>query len=181
MTGHKELDVEFGGITADNVGQLRLVNTSCFPVSYNDAFYKEVVKRRDEDLCKFAYWNGFVIGAICARIEPCPDSEGRSRLYIMTLGVLAAYRGREVGRKLVQSVLDFYEENKDKEDGGGAKQQQQQPMSTVDEVALHVQINNDDAMKFYIEGFGFEKGPMIENYYKRVDPPHCYLLSKKLR
>lgn len=148
---------------------LKLVNTSCFPVSYNDAFYKEVVNRRDEDLCKFAYWNGFVIGAICARIEPCPEREGRSRLYIMTLGVLAAYRGRGVGRKLVQSVLDFYEENKDGK-----------TMSTVDEVALHVQINNADATKFYIDGFGFDKGPMIENYYKRVDPPHCFLLSKKL-
>eukprot|EP00567_Pseudictyota_dubia_P008068 CAMPEP_0197463898 /NCGR_PEP_ID=MMETSP1175-20131217/63012_1 /TAXON_ID=1003142 /ORGANISM="Triceratium dubium, Strain CCMP147" /LENGTH=50 /DNA_ID=CAMNT_0042999763 /DNA_START=21 /DNA_END=169 /DNA_ORIENTATION=+ len=49
----------------------------------------------------------------------------------MTLGVLAAYRGRGVGRKLVRSVLDFYEENKDGE-----------TMSTVDEVALHVQISN---------------------------------------
>ena len=27
----------------------------------------------------------------------------------MTLGVLAAYRGRGVGGKLIQSILDYYE------------------------------------------------------------------------
>ena len=53
--------------------QLRAVNTACFPVSYGDAFYREVVERKDEELCKFAYWNGFVVGAVCCRIEPAPD------------------------------------------------------------------------------------------------------------
>ena len=31
----------------------------------------------------------------------------------MTLGVLAAYRGRGVGSKLISSILDYFEENKD--------------------------------------------------------------------
>mmetsp|Transcript_5015 Transcript_5015/g.10554 ORF Transcript_5015/g.10554 Transcript_5015/m.10554 type:complete len:214 (-) Transcript_5015:434-1075(-) len=172
MGGKKELNVDFGGITADNVEQLRKVNTACFPVSYNDAFYKEVVNRKDEGLCKFAYWNGFVIGAVCARVEPHPDSPGRSRLYIMTLGVLAAYRDRGVGRKLIRSVLEHFESHRDE-----AGHQ----LETVDEIALHVQTSNEDAMRFYEEGFGFVRGPMVENYYRRIDPPHCYVLSKKLR
>jgi len=53
--------------------QLRKVNLACFPVSYNDAFYRSVVTLKDEDLCKFAYWNGFVVGAVCTRVEPHPD------------------------------------------------------------------------------------------------------------
>jgi len=31
----------------------------------------------------------------------------------MTLGVLAPYRGRGVGSKLISSVLDYYESNKE--------------------------------------------------------------------
>lgn len=86
----------------------------------------------------------------------------------MTLGVLAAYRGRTIGTQLIQSILDHYEANKDGE------------FKDVVEIALHVQISNDDAIKFYTTRFGFEQGEMVENYYKRIDPPHCYLLFKKL-
>mmetsp|Transcript_13532 Transcript_13532/g.29982 ORF Transcript_13532/g.29982 Transcript_13532/m.29982 type:complete len:279 (-) Transcript_13532:562-1398(-) len=96
--------------------------------------------------------------------------EGRKRLYVMTLAVLAAYRGRGVGRALVKSVLDHVEENIDTP-----------KFRDVDEVLLHVQTSNDGAMRFYVDGFGFDKGPMVENYYRRIDPPHCYVLSKKLR
>ena len=90
----------------------------------------------------------------------------------MTLGVLAAYRGHGIGTKLVQSVLDYYEKQKDND---------KEMMARVDEIMLHVQTSNDDAMKFYCDKFGFEKGELVENYYKRIDPPHCYILSKKLR
>mmetsp|Transcript_34971 Transcript_34971/g.54585 ORF Transcript_34971/g.54585 Transcript_34971/m.54585 type:complete len:168 (+) Transcript_34971:230-733(+) len=167
MTAGKTLTVEFGAITQDNVEQLRKVNLACFPVQYQETYYKEVVERRDEGLCKFAYFNGFVVGAACARVE---NTEGdRQRLYIMTLGVLAAYRGRNIGKQLIQSIFDHFEENKDGE------------FSKVDEMALHVQISNDDAIRFYTSRFGFVQGEMVENYYRRIDPPHCYLLYKKLR
>jgi ribosomal protein S18 acetylase RimI-like enzyme len=126
-----------------------------------------VVERKNEGLCKFAYWNGFVIGAVCTRLETLEGD--RQRLYIMTLGVLAAYRGREIGTQLIQSVLDYFEEQKEGD------------LATVDEIALHVQISNQGAIDFYTTRFGFVKGDMVENYYKRIDPPHCYILYKKLR
>mmetsp|Transcript_8051 Transcript_8051/g.17230 ORF Transcript_8051/g.17230 Transcript_8051/m.17230 type:complete len:89 (+) Transcript_8051:121-387(+) len=88
----------------------------------------------------------------------------------MTLGVLAAYRNHGIGSKLVSSTLDYIIES---ETEGKA--------STVDEVMLHVQSSNTDAINFYVEKFGFEKGELVENYYKRIDPPHCYVLRKKLR
>lgn len=101
--------------------------------------------------------------------SPTP-SAGRHRIYIMTLGVLAAYRNHGIGSKLVQSVLDHFESQKN------------DALHTVDEIMLHVQTSNNDAMKFYGEKFGFEKGELVENYYnKRIDPPHCFILTKKLR
>ena len=153
--------------------QLRKVNLACFPVQYQETYYKEVVERRDEGLCKFAYFNGFVVGAACARVENIPTTDGsagdhRQRIYIMTLGVLAAYRGRNIGQQLIQSIFDHYEANKDGE------------FAKVDEISLHVQISNDDAIRFYTSRFGFVQGEMVENYYRRIDPPHCYILSKKL-
>ncbi|EED89530.1 predicted protein, partial [Thalassiosira pseudonana CCMP1335] len=149
--------------------QLKKINQSCFPVTYNTSFYTELAKKNDENLSKFAYWNGFAVGAICTRVEPIPESSGRSRIYIMTLGVLAAYRNHGIGSKLVSSVLDYIDAQKDTQ------------FSTVDEIMLHVQTSNMDAQKFYCDKFGFEKGELVENYYKRIDPPHCYVLRKKLR
>mmetsp|Transcript_32127 Transcript_32127/g.45674 ORF Transcript_32127/g.45674 Transcript_32127/m.45674 type:complete len:88 (+) Transcript_32127:1-264(+) len=86
----------------------------------------------------------------------------------MTLGVLAAYRGRQVGATLIQSILDYYEENKNVE------------LAEVEEIALHVHVSNQDAIRFYVSKFGFEQGEKVENYYRRVEPPHGYLLFKKL-
>mmetsp|Transcript_4341 Transcript_4341/g.6627 ORF Transcript_4341/g.6627 Transcript_4341/m.6627 type:complete len:162 (-) Transcript_4341:198-683(-) len=160
----KEIEIDFGGITDDNVGQLRLVNTTCFPITYADGFYKDVTKAKNEFLNKFAYHNGFIIGAICCRVQD-------DKIYIMTLGVLPAYRGRKVGQKLVQSVLDHGESGECKCKGSDK--------NSVNGIMLHVQISNDDAINFY-EKLGFEKGEMVENYYKRIDPPHCYVLKKQL-
>merc|ERR1719506_1186800 len=65
----KRLSVEFGSITADNIEQLRKINTASFPIKYNESFYQDVLKRDNTQLNKFAYWNGFVVGAVCARLE----------------------------------------------------------------------------------------------------------------
>lgn len=171
------------------IPQLRKVNLACFPVQYQEKYYKDVSGTKDDGLCKFAYFNGFVVGAACARIEPIhhtsnptkemtetaadenKENKSEKRIYIMTLGVLAAYRGRTIGAQLIQSILDYYEEHKETNDA----------LKDVTEISLHVQISNDDAMKFYTEKFGFQKGEMVENYYRRIDPPHCYKLYKKLR
>ncbi|CAB9501520.1 alpha-acetyltransferase 50 [Seminavis robusta] len=187
----RSLQVEFGAITSDNVEQLRKVNTVSFPVTYNEGFYQDVVKRNNEHLNKFAYYNGFVVGAVCTRIEPIKAGDnhapptavdveapltGQHRLYIMTLAVLAAYRGRGIGAQLIQSVLDYCDAIND----GTASTEKNVVPKRIDEIALHVQISNEDAIRFYTHKFGFEKGDMVENYYRRIDPPHCYILSKKL-
>jgi len=204
----RDLKVEFGRINDDNIEQLRKVNLACFPIQYQEKYYKDVSASKGDGLCKFAYWNGFVVGAACARIEPInsnnsgesddededdkndnkndtskkengddnekkgddEDDKSEKRIYIMTLGVLAAYRGRTIGAQLIQSILDHFEE-----------EMVSPELKDVTEIALHVQISNDDAIKFYTEKFGFEKGEKVENYYRRIDPPHCYKLYKKLR
>lgn len=52
----------------------------------------------------------------------------------------------------------------------------------VEEAVLHVQTNNDEAIRFY-EKNGFKVVSTIEGYYKkhRLDPPDAHVLTKALR
>jgi ribosomal protein S18 acetylase RimI-like enzyme len=66
------------------------------------------------------------------------------------------------GTKLLKHVLDLCEQDQ-----------------SILDVYLHVQINNNEAIEFYRK-FGFDITDTIRNYYKRIDPPHCHVLSKHL-
>lgn len=129
-----------------------------FPVTYNDKFYKDVLEVGE--LAKLAYFNDIVVGAVCCRED---RSEGQRRLYIMTLGCLAPYRRLGIGSVMVQHVLNICEKD-----------------GHYDNVFLHVQINNEGAIKFY-EHFGFEIVEQKENYYKRIEPADAYVLQKTFR
>lgn len=50
---------------------------------------------------------------------------------------------------------------------------------TITEVYLHVQVSNEDAKSFYLAR-GFEEKEVIKDYYKNIDPPDCFLLSKTI-
>merc|ERR1712233_84011 len=93
-------------------------------------------------------------------VEARPQPEYK-RLYIMTLGVLKAYRNYGVGRRMLQHVIDLVEKR-----------------LNFNEIFLHVQISNSIAIKFY-EKFGFKIVRKLHNYYKRIEPPHCYIVSRK--
>ena len=89
--------------------------------------------------------------------------EGYNKLYIMTINVLAPYRRRGIGQKLLDYILDVASKD-----------------DTIIEAYLHVQTSNDDAKQFYVRN-GFEENGIVENYYKRIEPPHAYFLQKKLK
>ena len=143
--------------------KLRRINKASFPIVYNQAFYKDILNQKDAaDLNQFAYYQGQIIGAVCASLEHMGSDE--YRVYIRTLAVLAVYRGRGVGMQLIDAILQYCKQN-----------------ASVSEVSLHVQISNQDAIDFYTQKFGFTQGELVENYYRRIDPPHCYRLYKNLR
>lgn len=49
----------------------------------------------------------------------------------------------------------------------------------VADVYLHVQTSNADALHFY-KKFGFANQGVIRNYYRRIEPPDCYMLGLSL-
>ncbi|KAJ1462149.1 acyl-CoA N-acyltransferase [Pelagophyceae sp. CCMP2097] len=152
------LKVTLGDIHINNIGQLRKLNEATFPVRYADKFYTEIPTLQTA-FTQFAYFGGFAIGAICGRIEPTADP-ARSKLYIMTIGVLVAYRDRGVGRFLLDYLLENAAKRKD-----------------IAMVYLHVQTSNQGALDFYAKA-GFGVVGKIENYYKRIEPPDCFVLAK---
>lgn len=92
-----KLKVEIDHITPANVGQLKTLNVCTLPVRYSDKFYKDLIELGNQKYMKFAYWNGFTVGGVCARIEPLEGAPGANKLYIMTINVLPAYRRRGIG------------------------------------------------------------------------------------
>ncbi|MBA0610689.1 hypothetical protein Godav_011501 [Gossypium davidsonii] len=104
-----------------------------------------------------AYYSDICVGSIACRLEK--KEGGAIRVYIMTLGVLAPYRGLGIGTRLLNHVLDLCSKQK------------------IPEIYLHVQTNNEDAINFY-KKFGFEITETIKNYYTNIDPPDCFVLTK---
>mmetsp|Transcript_7148 Transcript_7148/g.14337 ORF Transcript_7148/g.14337 Transcript_7148/m.14337 type:complete len:177 (+) Transcript_7148:134-664(+) len=150
-------DVYFGPIHVNNVGQLRRLQETILPVRYKDSFYTDVVEYSNKGIAKLAYFKDVMVGAACCRLE---ERDGKVMLYVMTLAVLPAYRGRSIGSKL----LDFMIE-KAKELGAAG-------------IFLHVWTENKEGIEFYRKKFDFEEKETIEGYYKRLDPPNCLILEK---
>ncbi|TYZ65666.1 hypothetical protein PybrP1_007037, partial [[Pythium] brassicae (nom. inval.)] len=143
-----------------NVDTLRALNLALFPVRYTDAFYSEILCSH-QDYAKLAYVDTNVVGAICCRLEAIKECPGICRIYIMTLGVLESYRRCQVGSMLLQSAIEHSRRD------------------NADHIYLHVQTNNTVALQFY-RHFGFEVTETLRNYYKRIEPPDCYVLLKSL-
>ncbi|KAG6969066.1 hypothetical protein JG688_00005487 [Phytophthora aleatoria] len=94
--------------------------------------------------------------------EPVKEGPvGLERTYIMTLGVLESYRRARIGSRLLEGVIA------------------QSIHDGVVQVYLHVQTSNTAALRFY-RSHGFEATQILRNYYKRIDPPDCYVLRRQL-
>ncbi|KAI9144085.1 acyl-CoA N-acyltransferase [Paraphysoderma sedebokerense] len=160
--------IALGEINKNNVNQIRTLNSVIFPVTYNDKFYKDILEVGE--YAKMAYYNDICVGGVCCRKEPItpastPSSGGKDKdsykLYIMTLGVLAAYRRLGIGTDLLNHILTHA---------------QSDPKAA--EVWLHVQTSNTDALDFY-KKHGFEVKETVKDYYKNISPTDAYILVKK--
>ncbi|GAA0160267.1 acetyltransferase [Lithospermum erythrorhizon] len=153
--GRETSEVRLEGVGENNIMQLKKLNAVLFPVSYDNKYYSDTLV--SAHFSKLAYYNDNCVGAIACKLEN--KEGGGARVYIMTLGVLAPYRGLGIGTKLLTHVLDLC-----------AKQK-------IGEIYLHVHTNNEDAINFY-KKFGFDITETIPNYYTKITPHDCYVVTK---
>lgn len=144
-----------------------------------------------------AYHNDVIVGAIACRLEAHGTA---AKMYIVTLGVLAPYRGMRVGETYINCI---HQQNPQivrqvniaicpclssctiaKFVFAGSRLLQQSLFeagqdSNITEAYLHVQINNEEAIRFYKQ-FDFVLGEVVANYYKRLAPPDAVVLRHTL-
>ena len=157
--------VDFCSITEKNVLQVRVINELAFPISYSDKFYTELAVPRTPPRARAITVAETIVGAVSFRLEPTlPDSERKgSRMYIMTLSVLEAYRRIGLGSLLLDFALEQCRANVE-----------------IVEIYLHVHTENPDAIEFYKKR-GFDVDPeRVANYYSKLDKPDAFLVSKKI-
>ncbi|CAI9289394.1 unnamed protein product [Lactuca saligna] len=155
MGAGRAVSISLDGVRDKNLMQLKKLNSVLFPVRYNDKYYADALA--SGEFTKLAYYNDICVGSIACRLEK--KETGVVRVYIMTLGVLAPYRGLGIGTKLLNHVLELSQKQ------------------NIGEIYLHVQTNNEDAISFY-KKFGFEITETIKNYYTNITPPDCYVVTK---
>mmetsp|Transcript_41574 Transcript_41574/g.105325 ORF Transcript_41574/g.105325 Transcript_41574/m.105325 type:complete len:242 (-) Transcript_41574:219-944(-) len=157
--------VTFAYVNGDNLVHLKALNRAIFPVPYKDKFYHDCCAF--QEVTQLAFYRGEAVGNVACRLERCPaghpgESMGAARLYIMTLGLLAPYRGMGIGGALLRRVLAAVEFD-----------------PNIAEAYLHVQTSNEEALSFYSK-HGFTIVDTIRNYYRRLQPPDCHVLARRL-
>ncbi|KAG5440230.1 hypothetical protein PCANB_001800 [Pneumocystis canis] len=106
------------------------------------------------ELAKLAYFNDVCVGCIRCQLE-------NEKLYLMTLGVLAAYRCLGVGQKLLDHILEYAQK------------------LNVKSIYLHVWTENKDAIEWYTKR-DFRILEILPNYYTKIQPSTAYVLSRDI-
>ncbi|KAI8379566.1 acyl-CoA N-acyltransferase [Radiomyces spectabilis] len=152
-------NINLRNITPENIDQVRSLHLALFPVHYNDKFFDHLLQVGE--FAKLAYWGDTCVGLVCCRLEN--DGLDRSKLYMMTLGVLHPYRHRGIAHRLVDHIL-----------------YQASLCDYISSIYLHVQTVNEAALSFYRRN-GFEVIGYVENYYKNIPDKHAYIVSRPNR
>ncbi|EAS04971.1 acetyltransferase (GNAT) domain protein (macronuclear) [Tetrahymena thermophila SB210] len=152
-----EIKVQFGDVNEKNYELLRTLNSVTFPVQYTLSFYNKVLTYNKYS--RLAFYNDILVGAMTCRQE---EKDGQQSLYILTIGVLDAYRKHKIGSQLMDELLKLVKQDPE-----------------IKFIYLHMQVNNEVGLQFY-KRFGFEIAETIDNYYTDISPKACYILKKML-
>lgn len=148
------------------------INSTVLPVNYTESFYNSLF-RYPED--RSVAWAAFVKGKKEGdRDEPAgaiilkPD-KGAGVVSILTFAVLSGHRSKGIGKVLIEKAFEECKkrvEEDEKGDGDSTKKEK----SVWREMEVHVQKDNDGAIRFYkSQGFYQKKGHKEEaNYYRRA-------------
>ncbi|QSZ34860.1 hypothetical protein DSL72_007719 [Monilinia vaccinii-corymbosi] len=165
---------------------LRRINALLLPIPYPDAFYhaitsppstatpiplsfSRVVTYTSSD----ANSEPKVIGSLICRVDPSPPSSPNPQppantysIYLQSLTLLSPYRTLGLATALLNSVIETATSSRI-------------PMGVkIEGLYAHVWIENQEALEWYIKR-GFEKGELIEGYYRRLRPQGAWVFRRR--
>ncbi|CAK75230.1 unnamed protein product (macronuclear) [Paramecium tetraurelia] len=144
----------FGEINSKNLEQFKIITQRHYQFLIAISFI------RGFSLIKtFLHQPHYRIFIMILQIE---DQDEVKTAYIMTFGVLDAYRRLGFGSQLLYELINRINSYKE-----------------IRRIYLHIWSNNDVGFQFYLS-HGFEKTKYMKNYYTNIEPPHCYILTKRL-
>lgn len=105
------------------------------------------------------YWGTKVAATFSCRLQVFHvEQTPKIECYIMTFGVLAAFRRLRIGTVMLKSITEYYQRRRE-----------------VSRIALHVHTTNEIALNFYLK-HGFVLVDTIPEYYKKLSPSSAHLL-----
>ncbi|MCJ1465180.1 hypothetical protein MMC07_003796 [Pseudocyphellaria aurata] len=158
------------------------------PIAYPASFYTASISPPPDTFALLALWQDtptsdpIVVAGIQARVEPAvlpspfecsstssqdgekQHSDGARTLYVLTLAVLAPYRGLGIATALLSFLLALA----------------LSPYPSIQSIYAHVWEANTDALEWYVRrGFAIEG--LVASYYRRLKPSGARLVRRAVR
>jgi ribosomal-protein-alanine N-acetyltransferase len=160
-TASKGEDYSVRACTDADIPSVIKVNTLTLPEHYSDYFYYEILKDFPHSFL-VAEMDGKVAGYIMCRIEYGLSMTKRFGLakkgHIISVAVLAEYRNKGIGTKLIHDALEVVRNESGKE------------------CYLEVRITNTGAIELY-ERLGFKVTSTMHGYYKDGESAYTMAMS----
>ena len=148
--------------TSKDIAEVISINFKTLPEHYSNSFFMELLLDSPETFV-VAENNNKIIGYIMCRIEYGFSIMKKMSLarkgHVVSFAVLEEYRGKGIGKKLVEQAIE------------GMK------IKKCNESYLEVRTDNIPAIKLY-ENLGFNRIATLNTYYK--DSRNAFLMSAKL-
>lgn len=168
MSDGDEVTFRYEKCTVERLPAVQALSNIVFPFRYPAADYSRAIQSNvsNASISWLAYDDtdtgdsASLVGALICRAESDNNNNDLS-IYILTLAVVATYREQGIGTKLLEHGTNAAKET-------GAVR-----------MYAHVQQGNEDALRLYRK-FGFKEKETVENYYRRLRPPHAIIVEKCL-
>ncbi|MEM0382633.1 MAG: ribosomal protein S18-alanine N-acetyltransferase [Nitrososphaerota archaeon] len=139
------------------------INRVCLPENYSYSFFYSTFKGNPESFL-VAEVDSRIVGYVMCRIEWGGSKIDTLRLrklgHIVSIAVLPEYRGRGIGKALMQEALNALKN-----------------VYGCDEAYLEVRVTNTTAINLYYS-LGFKVAKVAKNYY--IDGEDAYVMALKL-
>ncbi|CAD6445637.1 18c28af9-8d03-4fd8-b6c3-ac068d45e48d-CDS [Sclerotinia trifoliorum] len=169
-----------------HIQPLRRINALLLPIAYPDAFYHAITSPPPASIpipLSFSRVVTYtssepnsepkVVGSIICRIDPSPPSSPNAQppadtysIYLQSLTLLSPYRSLGLATALLNSVIESATSTRI-------------PLGVkIEGLYAHVWVENQEALEWYNKR-GFEKGELIEGYYRRLRPQEAWVLRRR--